>query len=369
MRRTETPLLVITGVLFLAMLGWLGLSVWQTLSDPIRSTLAVPVTMEESVALEGLILREETVLQTDRAYYTLTAPEGRRTAAGAALGYACDGAAELRRARLLTAAENAGAGDSTLAESVQRFSAALARRDLAAAGAENLVLTELAGLPGGSLLLSADTALLEYRLSGRAEELQAPVSGLFSARLDGYERLSPAMLAGLTVSDLADLLAEPSLAPTGAYGRIVTGRDWYFAAWAEETDGAALRAGETVTLSLDRLGLDMDAVICSVSNPEDGRCAVVLRASTALRETLSTRFVRGRAVTNRLEGLQLPREAVRHDEAGDFVFRAAGLMAERVAVTVLYEKDGLVLISGDGLRAGNEILLGGSDLYDGRLLT
>ena len=111
-----------------------------------------------------------------------------------------------------------------------------------------------------------------------------------------------------------------------------------------------------------------EALICSVSPPEEELCAVVLRCSTGLLDTLSLRFARGYAVTGRRQGLQLPADAIRQDESGHFVYLAAGLMAERVDINILYEENGFVLAEGDGLHAGSEILIGGSRLYHGRLL-
>ena len=98
-------------------------------------------------------------------------------------------------------------------------------------------------------------------------------------------------------------------------------------------------------------------------------CSVVLRCATGLRESAVIRFASGTAVLRRLEGLQLPKEALHRDEAGDYVYLSTGLTAERVDVEILYENNGFLLVAGEGLHPGSEILLGGSQLYDGRLLT
>ena len=63
MGRAERPLLLILGALFLAMAGWMGLSAWETLSDPIHTTLAVPMTVEETVEEPTETVVEETAAE------------------------------------------------------------------------------------------------------------------------------------------------------------------------------------------------------------------------------------------------------------------------------------------------------------------
>ena len=67
--------------------------------------------------------------------------------------------------------------------------------------------------------------------------------------------------------------------------------------------------------------------------------------------------------------LPLNNENIRKLRVGDFVYLSTGITAERVDVEILYENNGFLLVTGEGLHPGSEILIGGSQLYDGRLLT
>jgi len=364
MGRSETPLLVILGALFLAMAGWLGLSAWENLTDPIRSTLAVPVTVEETVELEGVLLREEVTVATHLPCCTLFARAGERCAAGSVLGVAAVDAAALRSARLLE--ENRQL--LTLAERGEDAGAvyadALHRGDMATAAAAVTVMAREERVA----LLEADTALLAFRLAGKTESLLAPVSGLFFPWVDGYEHLSPARLTELTAEGLEALLLEEPVPVTGACGRLVAGPCWYYAAKLGGEEAQRLRVGDAVLLTLAGGCPPVEAEILSVSAPAGESCAVVFRCDTMLRECAGLRFSAATAVTGRYQGLQLPAEAVRQDEAGSFVYLAAGLTAERVDVEILYETNGSLLVTGSGLHPGSEILIGGSRLYDGCLL-
>lgn len=365
MGRSERPLLLILGALFLAMAGWMGLSAWETLSDPIHTTLAVPMTVEETVELQGIVLREESIIETRLPCCTLFAHAGERYAAGAVLGAAGVDAAALRAARQLQESRQLlSLSETGEAEAV--YAAAIARGDMATAGA---ALATLAHDPAAETMLEADSALLEYRLAGRTELLRAEKSGIFFPWVDGYEHLSPACLTDLSPEVLTALLAETPQPVSGACGRMVTGNYWYYAAWAPAEETAALTEGTEVFLSPAGGSLPVWATVCSVSEPEDGRRAIVLRCSASLAEIAGCRFLTATVVKERFQGLQLPAGALHRDERGTFVYLSAGLTARRVDVELLYDNNGSVLVTGDGLYPGSEILLGGSQLYDGRLLT
>lgn len=70
--------------------------------------------------------------------------------------------------------------------------------------------------------------------------------------------------------------------------RLVSGWRWYFAAPLAAKYAAALEPGERVTLTLP--GLEVSARVESVSEPEGGRCAVVLSSTEAMDAALELRF-------------------------------------------------------------------------------
>lgn len=367
MERRETPLLVILGVLFLAMAGWLGLAAWQSFSDPIHTTLAVPVTVEETVSLEGIVLREERVLSSALPCRVLFARTGERVASGALLAAGCSDGAEVSALRQLWESQRllALTREETGETAAGYYTAAVSRRDMAAAGAGALAMGTESGAVG-TAVLAADAALLEYRLSGGVEWLYAPESGLFFPAADGYEHLSPQLLAQLTGDKLEELLTQPPQPVAGAWGRLITGNSWYCAAFISPEEAAALVPGTTPELELPGGGVEVE--IFSLTPDGEERWVLVLRCATAMGAMAPQRFVTGELVTRRLRGLQLPETALRRDERGDYVYLAAGLMAQRVDVSILREENGFVLVEGDGLHAGSEILIGGSRLYDGCLL-
>lgn len=108
-------------------------------------------------------------------------------------------------------------------------------------------------------------------------------SAVFFSGTDGYEYLSPAALSPLTPEGLEDLMnAEPE-STAGAYGRLVTGFDWYYAA-APVNGGGENIAEERCKLRFAGFSETLDGEIIS---SEQG--ALVIRLTDGAAEYLSLR--------------------------------------------------------------------------------
>ena len=311
--------------------------------------------------------------------------------AGDEVGLAYDDEADLRRAERIrelqkeidTAAavvgglsvrDDPGQYAAAVHQAVGELAATLAGRRFGSLQADALALRTLV-LDGGAAVAEAELsamegelASLESRSAGAVSEVTAPAGGLFTASPDGYESLSPDGLEDLTPAKLREWLEKKPALPARAFGRLVTGDTWYFAALCGADEAAELRTGDTVTLDLQELcGVSPRLTVRFVGPAEDGESAVLLSCDTCLRETLSLRFADAEAVTESLSGLRVPREALREENGQTVVYRVSGLLAERVPVSVLWEGE-YALVASETPLEGSEIILGGKDLYDGKIL-
>lgn len=102
------------------------------------------------------------------------------------------------------------------------------KRDFSVSGTEDLK-TQLQEL-------QAQRKTLQSRAAGSVRRITAPVAGLYSAVVDGYETvLMPESLEALTPSSLENLKADGTVSSN--VGKLVLGDTWYYAA------GDARRAG------------------------------------------------------------------------------------------------------------------------------
>ena len=184
--------------------------------------------------------------------------------------------------------------------------------------------------------------------------LTAPGGAFFSAVTDGWEALSPDAPEALTVGKLSAVLRAEALSSAGA-GRLVTDGTWLLAALTDSFTVARFAPGTAVTVETEAAAFPAEVILVRV---EDGRAAVIFRCREALEAVLCRRTLTAEVVTDRAEGLLLPEAALREEDGEPAVYRIAGRLLCREKVAVLRRLPGGVLVSGPGLREGDEVLLG-----------
>lgn len=398
MKRTDKLTTLIAVLLFTAVLLYVAAYGIRAMRDTTVTAQAVAVELRPGGVANGIVIRDEAVLTSGEPYIDVTAKDGSKVAAGAQLATAMGTqqgleranrlhALELEIARISTAleelssAEDLTARDQALQGAVDQLTAAVARHELGDLDSQALNLRSL--LFSGSAAGADETELkalqreldsLRNSTDGDTRQLYAAASGVFSTMLDGYESLSSRNLSGLTPAGLSQLLdLEPEL-PQGAYGKLVEGFRWYFAAAMSQEDAASLREGRTATLNFGRwYGADIYARVQSISPPEDGVVAVVFSCDTALADTLAMRTVTANVVFESYSGIRVPVEALQQDQEGQqYVWTVTAMQLERKNVEVLYQDGDVAVVArsaqADALREGNTVVVSGEDLYEGKVM-
>lgn len=322
---------------------------------------------EDTVALRCVVIREEAALAVSRKQLRPVVPEGTRLAAGEAAAILWKDAGEYMRAALLLrlrrelqaleCASPAPAPRDAVAADRRSLASALVRGDFDAvnASAHSLALGLLPGAAGPSRAQALREEILSLEASGAAECLVTAKGGaVWSAHADGWEALSPSRLDELDRSLLAAVLRSPVLVPSDT-GRMVTGGAWLLAAAADEETGALFPPGDVFTLKTP-VGVFSGEVILLRTDSEGA--VVVFRCRDAAERVLDLRILDAEAVMGRAEGLLVPREALQRDADSTYVCRIAGQLLVRADVTPLTVLPEGVLVTSDGLRDGDSVLLG-----------
>ncbi|MCD8001931.1 MAG: hypothetical protein LUE95_05025 [Oscillospiraceae bacterium] len=399
MKRTDRLTNFISILLFLALLAYVVAFAVRSMQDVTVTAEALAVEYQLSGVASGIVVRDETVLSSSETYIDVSAEDGKLVAVGATLATAVSSEQGLERlnrmheleseiSRVESAlAETDTADDlTTRDDSFSAFTAALAssvaRHDMDALDTAALNLkTALIGTDDGSVsaehLSELNRELLSLRASSTSDtqEIIAESSGVFSSAVDGYEHLSYADIADITPGALQALITAEQEPADGAYGKLVSGITWYFAAVLSAEDAENLTEGQNATLNFGRYySADLTAKVVSISAEEDGAAAVVFSCSSALADTLSMRSVSADVVFASYDGIRVPAEAVQTDaETGElYVWTITAMQLERKDIEILYSTDEFVIAArgstGDALRAGNMIVVSGTDLYEGKIM-
>ena len=401
MKKTSPLMKILPIAVLAAVLVYFAVQLYNYLSDPVNTTLVIAGQVEDTIALNGWLLRDEEVLPAQSGTLSRARQEGERVGVGQVLArvYANDGALqtvsqietlELQLQQLqfaltsylnpdaalkldtsitgdiLTLRQSMTGGDYTAAEGdIAPLKAAVLKRDHPYASQEE-IQTEIKSVEG-------QIKSLEASLSGTT--VTARASGTYSAVCDGYETvLTKAFLEDVTPGKLARLRPVDE---QSNMGKLIYGDTWYYVVTLPEEQASYLKSQGAVTLRFAK-GFDQNIrmQVVSVSAPEDGQAAVTLSCRKYLAQTTLLRHQAADVILRTYEGLRVPSNALRVSEEGvTGVYCVDGSTAAFRPVTVLYQGQGYALVrAADGasdtqtLRVGDEVIATAGALSDGKVI-
>ena len=419
MKESTLATKVMIAVICLGVAAYLAVYIVRGWEEPLVTTYAYSYSQDIGMEATGILVRQEAVLaDSGGSYVDHILSEGEKAAAGqsVALLYTDASALTTRQSIRALSAEieqlqyalssgtqggNASRLDAQVLSSIVALRSLTARGDLTSLEDSALNLRTMvfkrdytygdtsAASQLGQLIADKQAELkqLNNSLSQVSRTVYAPVAGVFSGTVDGWEGiLTPSMLDDLTAGELSDLLSQKREMNRSAVGKLITSSTWYFAALLSGTD-TGLQSGRNynltfsgdyygqITMTLDRVLLEGDQTLAIFS------CRSHLADTTLLRvQTVDV-------VIRQLEGIRIPRKALRvetetvTDEDGATrqvnhykVYTVIHSQSWGQEVEILYTDDNFYLVSpinpdaSDRLRAGDEIILNSSNIFDGKVV-
>lgn len=419
MRESTLATKVMIAILCLGVAVYLAVYFVRGWEEPLVTTRAYAYTQDVGMEASGVLVRDEIILpDAGGGYVDQILAEGEKASAGqaAALLYTDPAALTTRQAiRTLTAEieqlqyaldDQAQTGDASrldgqVLSSITTLRAMAAQGDLSSLEDYALNLRAMVfkrdfaygdGSAAGQLsqLIQSkqeELAQLNASLNQVARVVYTPAAGVFSGTVDGWEGLiTPDQLDGLTAQSLSALLAQTPAPVDRPVGKLITSSTWYFAALLPGAD-TGLQSGKTysLTFSGDYYG-QIPMKLERVSLEEDQTLAI-FSCRTHLSDTTLLRAQTVDVVIHHLEGIRIPRKALRvetvEEEQEDGSTRAVNrykvYIVERSQswgreVEILYTDENFYLVrpvdpsAAKRLRAGDEVILNTSDIYDGKVV-
>jgi outer membrane murein-binding lipoprotein Lpp len=404
MKNSSPGTKLLMAAICLVVLAYFGVQAWRYFTDPLTMATAYSYEVEESAAATGYLVRDEKVLpDSGGGELQLRYQEGEKVGVNDAIATVYADQASLQRQnqietlttqleQLRYAQEAAQAGEVSLKLDTQitRDIVAL-RANLAADRLESADgnITELRALvlkrdytySGGDPTakiqeLESQLKTLKAQTASAAKAVRAPVSGVYSAVVDGYETvLTPAGLDDLTPDALSSVQKDSSVASD--VGKLILGDAWYYAAVLSAKDAASLAVGQSVTLRFAK-GAERDfrVTVRSLSGEEGGRVAVVFTGRQYLSEVTLLRQQSADVIRSTVSGVRVPQNALRVSKSGQTgLYCVVGMVARFKPVTVVYRGDDFILVQSASeqektrLRPGDQVLITSGELYDGMVVS
>ena len=415
------PLITLVMVIFAAVLCiYFGFYVFDTFNDPYSTTHTYQYTHSESAQANGVLVRAEQVLPSQGGIVELQCGEGEKVGARQTVAYVYQDAQAQRDSAALEAlaaeiavlesALTSGAGvdsaaqmDENVLQAVVELRAGVARQDFSELDGQVLDvkshviqrgLTYGEGVTAAELKerlsqLRADYKAQSSSFAGSYSKVTAKNSGTFSALVDGLEDvLTPAAVRELTPSAL-DAILDAGAGHVEAVGKLITSNRWYFAANLPVEVTEQLKTGSTALLRFSGdFDQDVEMRVERINGEENGQACVVFSTDRYLGQTTLLRFQSAELIFNSYSGLRIPKQALHmekytttdaqsgqvteHQMLGVYILIAG--KAEFKQVRVVTESDEFYVVesvsatAADALRAGDEIIVRATGLYDGKLM-
>ena len=406
------------GILCLGVAAYLAIYIIRGWGGELATTRAYTYSIDVGQEAQGILVRTEIPLAGGNGYVDQILPEGAKAAAGDPVALLYDDPSALTTRQSIRALEaeieqlQYALGDRTQSADAARLdaqviSSIVSLRSLAAGG-------DLTGLDDCALSLRSmvfkrdyaygDTGAVDqlaqliadkqgqlaqhyHSLNQVSTTVYAPASGVYSAGTDGWEGVAtPGILDNITADGLDELLHQQHSPAPGTVGKLITDSTWYYAALLDGT-GPGLQSGRRYTLSFSgdyfgQLSMTLERVVL-----DGDRTLAVFSCRSHLADTTLLRLQTVDVVTQRIEGIRVPRQALRgetvEETAGDGsirhvnrygVFTVVGAQAEWHEVEVLYTDESYYLVrparpdDASRLRAGDEVIFNSSGIYDGKVV-
>ena len=416
MKESTLATKIMIGILCIGVLVYLGIYLLRGFQEDLTTAVAYTDAVNHGVETTGILIREERVLSAAGDQVDLVLSEGEKAAAGdtVALVYSDASALSTQQAiqtldaeieqleyaqststqvvdvtrldqqvvsSILNLRRLSVTGDlSDLEDSVLNLRTAVLQRDYAYVGSgeiQRLIADK-----------QAQRDALSRSLSQVAQTIYAPAAGTFSGQVDGYESLvTPQGLDNLTAQQLSQWLELDTEPAAGSIGKLITDSTWYFAALFPESEQLHLVEGADYILSFSGDFYGSVSMELERLEADQGQTLAIFSARSSLSDTSLLRVQRVSLVTDTVEGIRIPRRALRVEtqeverEDGSvgqrnlyFVYTVVGRQAERKQVEVIYTGDTFYLVqpvdetAADRLRPGDEVILSSSGLYDGKVV-
>jgi len=384
MKRSDFFIRLTTGVIFLAVAFYVGVSLYNAVVNTFVTTSALNYTIEETLTARGYIVRTEMVV-TDYGISVLpTAGEGERVAAGQAIAVeyttpaALEAASELHSLRMMLSQLESSRSDdySSSFDAIRELSSIVNTHDFNR-------LTEVS-MSVEANIFAADTDI--SALQRRIEELEgrddgtrtitAHVPGTFSHVVDGFEHIAPYMIYDMDPGELIANFYTPQ--QTHGFGKLVIEHRWYFAAIMDSSEALQLSLGDTKPVRFSgAFNAEVNMSIENISRSEDDVAVVLFSSDRGIHDVTAMRSLHAEIVMSVVSGIRVPKDAIHiDDELNTFVYLQTAGFAERVAVEIL-DPPGIIgdsyivrdgIETGSPLRVDSIIIVRANDLYHGRVI-
>lgn len=393
----------IISLIAIVLLVLVSVQIYNYFFVTVHTEYAVKGTMEDTFDVSGILCRNETVLQdTAVGYHDVALEDGEKVSKGGVVAnvYAKEGdvkakeqirvlQAEIDEYNAAITAKSSYSGDGTVYE--QGIQNALANySDALVRGDAFTMLDALETFEKGVLIkeivsgknenyqevidnLQSEIEALNASIGGAVNNIVAPESGYFSRTVDGYEgEVTEEVLSQYTIqqfNDLSDEITDNASNNDDTLGKIVSGYEFQFFFVADATLMKDCSVGKSIYLRFPAVLDDALSGEIILLNEENGQVLVGVSFSSMYQGFLSERIMQATVITKTYSGIRIDKNSIRIVDGDNGVYVKVGSIIKFKKIDILYMGTTYALVDSSNLDNYDEVVTGGKDIYDGKILS
>ncbi len=394
-------------VVSLFLLLYVGYQVYQTMYSPLTIEIAQAYSAYDTIDVNALIIRDETVISTSyNGYLYYLCEDGARVAKNGTIAYAYasqeDAMAQQEVKRLESEIElleelvmHGTAGGNSL-ELIKKQSqnalqqvitdgSSLSYDNLAEKRSTLLALMNKRQLTIGKAKdFSSQLAALRQEKkellassSSAKGKVTSPIAGYFVSQVDGYENLlNYKNVTSMTVADIKRAQSSTADVTGDRVGKIVGDYQWYFVCVLDAAQASKLTVGKNLTISLPFVSsTSVPVTVASLNKDRDGTVAASFVCSYMSDKLSSVRQEKAEIRVKEYAGIYVKDEALQFNEQKEAgVYIRVGDTIHFRKVNAIYHDDvgkfSVCEIVSDSsyLQLYDDIVVSGRGLYDGKVI-
>lgn len=376
--------------------------------DPVKTQVALFRTVTEHLDTRAFIVRDEKLLIVPDVSGTLVplAEDGKRVARGDDVAVVFENEASARVYNALGEVEKDIAYFSSLRNRVgmQTFDAkSLSERIYSAGEAYIEAIDRGAGEADPEYENALRDAITSRQLStgtvidpseklvelkSRRDRLRAQGTayttvaadhpGYYISRVDGYENAVDYEKASEIPTGELEALLDGSVQPqarlSGCMGKLVDGFNWYLLCLMDYEQAAKLELGNALTVEFtSSAAAPVEAQVVGISGSADGKASAVLKCSLMNTQYAALRLEHVRLIFHTYDGLEIDNRAIREEDGQKGVYVRNGNIVKFKKINIVHaDSERSVCVAPEGekgwLRLYDEVIVEGTELYDGKVL-
>jgi hypothetical protein len=393
-------------ILSLALLLYVGLQLFSWIYNPIKTESALSYSVDDSVDSKGYIIRDEQLITANiNGILDYSEEDGAKVASGSNIAavYSSeqDVEAESKIRQLnsqideLQMFSNSGNSNDVDSTMIDRQISQLVYKLAAAKNGQNLTdafknKNELLGLINHKQIIMDKVSNFNDRIKQLTKErdnlsksinkkisaITTPKAGYFVSSVDGYETLLlPKNAFTISVNDINQFdKMKVSNSSKNVIGKVIGNYSWYYVCVLPFSISQKIKIGDSLFLRFSfASSINVPVTVTEINKADNGQAAFIFSGDYMSQELALARTQPVQVIIHSYSGLRVNKNSIRIVNGEKGVYVKNGQRVNFKKINAIYSNDSFSISKPDDtnqgtLRLYDEIIVGGGNLYDGKII-